>query len=85
MEALMVIFAGLIIYMMFQSMRQDNALFGSVQKMLDLSLKKQELELKKEQDYTCNHCRANLEDPSHISPSGDVKCHQCNQWYNVYQ
>lgn len=85
MEALIVIFAGVILYMMFQNMRQGNALFGSVQKMLDLNIKKQELELKKEQDYACNHCHANLENPSNISPSGDVKCHQCNQWYNVYQ
>ena len=85
MEVIIVIFGGFIFYMMLQNMRQGNALFGSVQKILDSAIKKQEVELKKEQDYACNHCHANLEDPKHISPSGDVKCHQCDQWYNVYQ
>jgi|VirMetMinimDraft_7_1064189.scaffolds.fasta_scaffold283756_2 hypothetical protein len=85
MELIFMLFAGVMLFMFIQNMRQGSMLFGSVQKIIDLSLKKQEAELKKKQDYSCNHCHANLENPSDISPSGDVKCHQCDQWYNVYQ
>ena len=62
-----------------------SGIFKNVNKMIDLSVKKQEAELKGKQDYNCNNCDATVDDPSDISPKGDVKCKHCDTWFNVYQ
>ncbi len=32
---------------------------------------------------SCDHCGAKCIDSSDISPSGDLRCSYCNQWFNV--
>lgn len=34
-------------------------------------------------DFRCNHCGAQQNGPMDLSPSGDVKCAFCGNWFNV--
>ena len=34
--------------------------------------------------YDCPNCGANVGEAD-VSPSGDIKCHYCNDWWNVHQ
>lgn len=34
--------------------------------------------------YDCPNCGANV-GKADVSPSGDIKCHYCNEWWNVHQ
>jgi hypothetical protein len=34
--------------------------------------------------YDCPHCGANAGD-SDVSPSGDIKCDYCGQWWNIHR
>lgn len=35
-------------------------------------------------ELVCKHCGARLDDSTEVSPSGDVKCASCAQWFNVH-
>lgn len=89
MEIIIPIFVLGFFYFFFKSFWSTsslhNKLFKHVEKGLALQEQQRVAQLKKQQDYNCNHCHAVLQSPDDISPSGDVKCHHCNQWFNVYQ
>ena len=89
MEIIIPIIALVFFYFFYRTFSGINkfqaSIFKHVDKSLELSLKEREAKLKGQQDYECNNCHATVSDPSNISPSGDVKCIQCNSWFNVYQ
>lgn len=35
-------------------------------------------------NYECDNCGAGIEDGTDVSPSGDVKCNHCKNWFNIY-
>jgi len=73
------------LYYFFKPLSLHNNVFKQVEKSFELHEKMLNAKLKQQQDYACNHCNAILQSPDDISPSGDVKCHHCDQWFNVYQ
>lgn len=36
-------------------------------------------------NFECPNCGANLAKKADVSPSGDVKCMYCEQWFNIHE
>lgn len=92
MQIIFIVFFFAIFFIIFKSVKSSfgmfnlhSSIFKHVNKSLELSLKERELKLKQQQNYNCSNCNATLDNPEDISPSGDVKCKHCSNWFNVYR
>lgn len=92
MEIIFILFFAFIAFFIFTIVKSSSGMFNlhssifkHVNKSLELSVKEREIKLKQQQDYNCNNCNATLDNPEDISPSGDVKCKHCSNWFNVYR
>lgn len=55
------------------------------QTSLNSELRNQNFNASSSGSFSCPSCGSGLGAESEVSPSGDVKCAHCNNWYNVRQ